>query len=206
MNFLTASLPAQHGFFTRKGGVSTGPYASLNCSFSGADDKANVLRNRALVAQAIGVAPDRLLGAKQVHGTRVVIAENPWPIGAGGEADALVTATPGIALGVITADCAPVLFSSADGNIIGAAHAGWRGALAGVLEATIAAMRAKGARGITAAIGPCIHQASYEVGADLRDSVRARQAKDAVFFIPGQTRLLRRAPGGRWRARQHPAA
>jgi hypothetical protein len=188
MNVLTATLPARHGFFTRNGGVSTGLYASLNCSFSGADEKANILQNRALVARAMGVAPENLLGAKQVHGTRVIIADEPWSIGAGGEADALVTSIPGLALGIITADCAPVLFSNRAGNIIGAAHAGWRGALAGVLEATIAAMRAKGASGITAAIGPCIHQASYEVGADLRDSVLARQAKDGVFFTPGQTR------------------
>jgi YfiH family protein len=109
----------------------------------------------------------------------------PWEIGQGGEADALVTATPGIALSVITADCAPVLFCSAAG-VVGAAHAGWRGAVAGVLEATVEAMRALGANGISAAIGPCIHQESYEVGADLRDAVLACNAQDARFFIEGR--------------------
>ncbi len=184
MNFITSSLPARHRFFTRNGGVSTGPYASLNCSFS-ADDRANVLQNRALVAQAMGITPELLLGVKQVHGVAVVRVDAPWAIGAGGEADALVTATSGIALGIITADCAPVLFSSAAG-VVGAAHAGWRGAVAGVLEATVEAMRELGASGISAAIGPCIHQASYEVGGDLRDAVLARNPQDAKFFIAGR--------------------
>jgi YfiH family protein len=184
MNFLTADLPARHGFFTRQGGVSTGPYASLNCSFSGADDPALVRQNRALVAAAMDVPPENLLGLKQVHGTDVITVESPWPIGNGPPADALVTAIPGLALGVITADCTPVLFAS--DTVVGAAHAGWRGALAGVLEATVAAMRAKGAGGITAAIGPCIHQASYEVTADLRDPVLHRDPADAKFFAPGR--------------------
>ncbi len=186
MNFYAAALPARHGFFTRKGGVSTGPYASLNCSFSGADAPENIRRNRALVAQEMGVAPEHLLGLKQVHGTKVITVTAPWEIGQGPEADALVTAMPGLALGVITADCTPVLFSDARGEIIGAAHAGWRGALAGVLEATIAAMRTLGAETITAAIGPCIHQASYEVSADLRAPVLARDKADVRFFTPGR--------------------
>jgi YfiH family protein len=184
MNILTANLPARHGFFTRQGGVSTGPYASLNCSFSGADDSARVRQNRALVAAAMGVPPENLLGLKQVHGTEVITVESPWPIGNGPAADALVTTIPGLALGVITADCAPVLFAS--NTVIGAAHAGWRGALAGVLEATAAAMRALGASNINAAIGPCIHQPSYEVTADLRTPVLARDPTDEKFFAPGR--------------------
>jgi len=186
LEFLTAALPARHGFFTRNGGVSAGPYASLNCSLSGADARENVLANRALVAAAMDVAPGNLLGAKQVHGVAVRIAEAPWGIGEGGEADALVTAMPGLALGVVTADCAPVLFADAAGKVVGAAHAGWRGALAGVLEATAAAMRALGAGSLDAAIGPCIHRPSYEVGADLRDAVLARDAADERFFADGR--------------------
>jgi YfiH family protein len=131
------------------------------------------------------VAPENLLGLKQVHGVDVVTVTTPWAIGAGPAADAMVSATPGIALGVITADCAPVLIADATGTVIGAAHAGWRGAVAGVLEATVAAMRGLGASRLGAVIGPCIHQESYEVGADLRDAVLARDAGDARFFVDG---------------------
>jgi YfiH family protein len=190
MNVLSAGLPARHGFFTRAGGVSTGPYAALNCSFSGADDPANVSENRARAAAALGIQADRMLGLKQVHGTDVITVHTPWAPGAGPAADAMVTATPGLGLAVITADCGPVLFASADGRIIGAAHAGWRGALTGILEATVAAMQALGAADIQAAIGPCIHQASYEVAADLRGPILARNPADDRFFTPGRP--------GRW--------
>jgi YfiH family protein len=179
---IIAGLPARHGFFTRNGGFSTGPYASLNCRLGGADDRATVLRNRALVAAHFGVAREHLLGVKQTHGTHVITATAPWGLGAGGEADGLVTATPGLALAIVTADCAPVLFSNADATIIGAAHAGWRGAVAGILEATVEAMRKLGTSRITAAIGPCIHQQSYEVAADMRDAVLTRNPADATFF------------------------
>ncbi|HQT40198.1 MAG TPA: peptidoglycan editing factor PgeF [Acidocella sp.] len=182
----TAALPARHGFFTRRGGVSNGPYASLNCSLSGADALTNVLQNRKLVAQTIGIAPENLLGVKQIHGTGVITATTAWPIGHGGEADALVTATPGLAIGIVTADCTPVLFSDTQGSVIGAAHAGWRGAVSGVLEATIAAMQKLGAQTIVAAIGPCIHQRSYEVAADLRDAVLAHNPSAAKFFADGR--------------------
>nr|WP_294507818.1 peptidoglycan editing factor PgeF [uncultured Rhodopila sp.] len=186
---LTADgLPAPHGFFTRRGGVSAGPFASLNCSLSSADDPAAVLENRARAARSLGVDPAGLLGLTQVHGDRVVTVTQPWAPGQGGQADAMVTDRPGIALGIVTADCAPVLFADAGGAIVGAAHAGWRGAVLGVLDATVAAMTALGAspERITAAVGPCIAQASYEVGADLRDAVLARSAADRVFFVPGQ--------------------
>ena len=186
---LTADMmPVPHGFFTRRGGVSTGAFTSLNCSLSSPDDPAAVLENRARVARTLATDPVRLLGLTQVHGTRVVTATVPWAPGQGEKADAMVTDQPGLALGIVTADCAPVLFADADGKIVGAAHAGWRGAVAGVLEATIAAMTALGASPdrITAAVGPCIAQASYEVGPDLRDAVLARSADDSAFFEPGQ--------------------
>jgi YfiH family protein len=185
MKFLTAKLPARHGFFTRNSGVSSGPYASLNCSFSGGDAHDNVVRNRALVAEAMGVVPENLVGMKQVHGIEVIDFDKPWLLNKGPAADAIVCARRDFTVSVITADCAPVLFSNAAGTVVGAAHAGWRGAVAGVLEATVKAMRAKGAGGIRAAIGPCIHQESYEVGADLRDAVLARDAGDARFFVEG---------------------
>jgi len=180
--FLThAGLSLRHGFFTRRGGVSTGAYAALNCGLRGEDDPANVAENRARAARAIGAAPEALRSLRQVHGAAVVEASAPWD--ALPEADAMVTRTPGVALGIITADCAPVLFQDAEAGVIGAAHAGWKGALAGVLAATIAAMEALGAQRarITAAIGPCIAQASYEVRADLRDAVG-----DPRFFAPGR--------------------
>lgn len=186
---LTAdALPAPHGFFTRRGGVSSGPFSSLNCSLSSSDDPAAVLENRARVARSLGVDSAGLVGLTQVHGIGVVTVTTPWAPGQGEKADAMVTERIGVALGIVTADCAPVLFADEGGRIVGAAHAGWRGAVAGVLEATIAAMTALGASadGITAAVGPCITQASYEVGADLRDSVLARSAGDSVFFVPGR--------------------
>ena len=181
-----ATLAAPHGFFTRLGGVSAGPYASLNCSLSGQDSRDAVLENRARAARAIGAEPAALLGLTQVHGIEVVHATRPWAAGDGPPADAMVTDRAGITLGIITADCAPVLFSDPEAGVVGAAHAGWRGAVAGVLEATIAAMRALGAREVSAAIGPCIGQASYEVSADLRDAVLARDPADIRFFAPGR--------------------
>ena len=183
-----AALPARHGFFTRRGGVSEGPYASLNASLSGGDDLARVARNRALVAQALGAAPELLAGVKQVHGTRVITVDEVWQAGQGPEADALVTRRGGVALGVITADCAPVLFHDAAAGVIGAAHAGWRGAVTGVLEATIAAMEALGARAdaMVAVVGPCIGPDSYEVGPELREAVLPTLSDAARFFRPGR--------------------
>jgi polyphenol oxidase len=182
------TLPVPHGFFTRRGGVSSGPYASLNCSLSSQDDREAVLENRARAARSLGADPIRLLGLTQVHGIHVVTATTPWAPGQGEKADAMVTDRPELALGIVTADCAPVLFADADRGIVGAAHAGWRGAVAGVLDATIAAMTALGASAtrITAAVGPCIAQASYEVGPDLRGAVLLRSAADAAYFVPGR--------------------
>ncbi|MES2713042.1 MAG: peptidoglycan editing factor PgeF [Pseudomonadota bacterium] len=183
---VTASgLRAPHGFFTRAGGVSEGGYASLNCSTSGADDPARVAENRGRVAAGLGVAPGALFGVRQVHGLRCAVLDAPWSVAP--EADALATRLPGVAIGVVTADCGPVLFEDAEAGVIAAAHAGWRGAVAGVLEETVAAMIGLGAdrARIVAAVGPCIGQASYEVAADLRGAVLARDAEDARFFADG---------------------
>jgi YfiH family protein len=186
-SLIDPGLRVPHGFFTRAGGVSEGPFASLNCSLSGADRREAVLENRARAASAIGAAPESLVGLTQVHGVAVAVVEMPWRPGEGPRADAAVTDRAGIALGIVTADCAPVLFADAQAGVIGAAHAGWRGALAGVLEATVAAMARLGAdpARIVACIGPCIGQASYEVGDDLREAVLGRDGADARFFATG---------------------
>ena len=178
-----------HGFFTRAGGVSRGPFESLNCSVSSGDDPVALRENRARVAGAVGVAPACLLGVFQVHGTSCVTVEQPWAAGEGPRADAMVTRVPGLALGIITADCAPVLLADAQAGIVAAVHAGWRGALAGILESTVEAMRGLGAEPerLVAAIGPCIAQAAYEVGEDLRCAVLGVGIVDAApFCAPGR--------------------
>lgn len=190
-----AALPGlSHGFFTRRGGVSTGPYAAPNCSLSSADDRDRVRENRRRAMDALGLGLPALHGLTQVHGVAVAEVDAAgWEEGKGPQADAVVTRRPGIALGIVTADCAPVLLADAAAGVIGAAHAGWRGAVAGVLEATVAAMERLGAARarIRAAIGPCIAQASYEVGPELRDAVLARSEENARFFAPGRRE-------GRW--------
>jgi polyphenol oxidase len=188
-----AALPVSHGFFTRQGGVSEGPYASLNCSLSGQDSRDAVLQNRARAARVIGAHPTALVGLTQVHSAAVARIVDPRPSGAGPRADAMVTDRPGVALGIVTADCAPVLLFEGRAAVIGAVHAGWRGAAAGVIEATIVAMQEIGAdpAWITAAIGPCIAQTSYEVGPDLRDTVLCKSPDAARFFAPGERE-------GRW--------
>jgi YfiH family protein len=185
--FLTAGLPVPHGFFTRRGGVSEGPFASLNCSLSGHDRRENVLENRARAASVLGAEPAGLVGLTQVHGAECVTVDKPWRPGEGPRADAAVTCQPGIALGIVTADCAPVLFADKSAGVVGAAHAGWRGAVAGILESTLAAMVALGAdrARVVASVGPCIAQASYEVGADLRDAVLGQDPATTRFFDPG---------------------
>lgn len=180
------TIPLPHGFFTRAGGVSVGPYASLNCSLSSADDPEAVRQNRSRAAAALGLPPAALVGLTQVHGAAVAEVRTPWN-GERPQADAMVTDRPGLVLGIVTADCAPVLFTDTEAGVVGAAHAGWRGAVAGVLEATLEAMERLGAARsrIVAAVGPCIAQASYEVGSDLRHTVLARHPDDARFFTPG---------------------
>lgn len=181
-----AGLPGiAHGFFGRAGGVSEGLYASLNCGLGSRDRQASVAANRARAAAAIGIAPQNLLTLYQIHSPEVVTVREAWS-GQGPEADGMVTRTPGIALGVLAADCTPILFADAAAGVIGACHAGWKGALAGVAEATVAAMRREGARDIAAAIGPTIRQPSYEVGAEFRDAFTARDAGHARWFAPGK--------------------
>lgn len=173
-----------HGFFTRQGGVSGGLYASLNCGPGSRDDQEHVFANRARVAQFMGVAPERLVTQYQVHGVDVTVAEQPWKWEDSPQADALVTATPGLLLGVLTADCVPVLFADPVARVVGAAHAGWKGASGNIMEATIAAMERLGAsRGsMIAAIGPAIGQASYEVGPEFRERFLVMDPAYAAFF------------------------
>ena len=173
-----------HGFFTRLGGVSDGIYVSLNCGPGSGDDAGNVTENRARVAAMLGATPGHLVTAFQKHTNVAVVAEAPWTRDKAPEADAIVTATPGLAIGVLTADCAPVLFCDPEARVIGAAHAGWRGALSRIVEATVAAMAGLGARParIRAAIGPAISQGAYEVGHDYRDQFLAQEPESEAFF------------------------
>lgn len=184
-----AALPGiRHAFFTREGGVSEGIYAGLNCGFGSADDGDRVERNRARAMASLGLPADALATVHQVHSPTVVEATQAWPRGGAPRADAVVTARPGVAAGILTADCTPVLFADASAGIVAAAHAGWRGALDGVLGATVGAMVARGAvrDRIVAAVGPCIGQPSYEVGAEFRDRFLAVDPAFARFFLAGQ--------------------
>jgi polyphenol oxidase len=178
-----SNLPAAHGFFGRTGGVSRGLYASLNCGLGSDDDAADVAENRRRACAALGASTLNTL--YQIHSPTVVAVDSPWE--SRPQADAMVTKTRGIALGILSADCAPVLFADAKAEVIGAAHAGWKGALSGVIEATVAAMEAHGARrgAIAASIGPCISQTNYEVGDEFRARFMANDAANARFFAPG---------------------
>lgn len=180
------ALPVKHGFFTRRGGASSGVFAGLNCGQGSTDQAEIVTINRARVADAMGVAADHLLGVHQVHSATAITVDGPLPDKP--RADALVTATPGIALSVLTADCQPVLFADPEAGVIGAAHAGWRGALDGVLHATVNAMEALGAdRGnIIAGIGPAISQRAYEVGPEFMESFLDHDPDFARYFINGE--------------------
>jgi polyphenol oxidase len=176
----------RHAFFTREGGVSEGLFASLNCGFGSGDDPTKVARNRAIAADALGLAEDRLVTCYQIHSSTVLTVEAPWRREDAPRADGMVTTRPGIALGVLAADCAPVLFADTEAGVIGAAHGGWRGALTGVMEATIAAMTTLGARAdrIRAGIGPCIAQESYEVGPEFPGRFAEVDADSTSFFVP----------------------
>ena len=190
------AIALRHGFFTRKGGASSGIFAGLNCGPGSSDLSAAVIINRARVAESLGLAHDALVSLNQIHSANVVtLTEVPT---ARLQADAMVTATPGIGLGILTADCQPVLFADAAAKVIGAAHAGWRGARAGVLEATVDAMEALGAkrRNITAVIGPTISQASYAVGPEFYETFTDDEPQASRFFINGQgDRMLFDLPG-----------
>jgi polyphenol oxidase len=188
--------PLCHGFFGRAGGASSGVFSGLNCGYGSSDQKEAISINRARVAEAMGLSPEALCGVHQVHSADVITVTGASPDRP--KADAMVTATPGVALSVLTADCAPVLFADAGAGVIGAAHAGWKGALGGVLEATIEAMEALGAdrAGIAVVIGPTISQRAYEVGPEFLDAFLADDPEAARFFAGGIRRPDAVRPAG----------
>ncbi len=177
----------RHAFFTRAGGVSGDIYASLNCGYGSDDDPANVTANRRRAMARIDLSAGALATTYQVHGTAVQVVEDAGAPDARETADAMVSRAPGIALGILTADCAPVLLADPAAGVVGAAHAGWRGALAGVLEATVAAMERLGAHpcDVVAGVGPCIGQESYQVGAEFRARLVAADAATEAFVDRG---------------------
>jgi YfiH family protein len=181
---LAALTGIRHGFFTRRGGVSEGIYASLNGGLGSQDAAAKVAENRARMATALAVQPERLLTAYQTHSADVITTDAPWNPDTRPRADAIVTRTRGLAIGVTTADCGPVLFADALAGVIGAAHAGWRGALHGVLEAAIEAMEHCGAdrSRVVVALGPMIRQPNYEVGPEFVARFKAVDAANERFF------------------------
>ena len=183
---LSAVPGVRHAFFTREGGVSQGIYASLNAGVGSLDDPAHVAENRRRMAEVMGVAPANFLSLYQVHSPEVVIASEAWDAASRPRADAIVTRTSGIAIGASAADCGPILFADPQARVIGSAHAGWKGALTGVLESTLDAIeRLGGQRGnVVAAIGPLIRQQSYEVGAEFVDLFTQADADHARFFVP----------------------
>jgi polyphenol oxidase len=184
---LLSAIPGlRHAFFTRDGGVSDGVYASLNGGLGSNDDPANIRENRRRMADGVGVATDRFLNVHQIHSPDAIVATSPWEGPLRPKADAIVTRIDGLAIGVTTADCGPILFVDPNARVIGAAHAGWKGALTGIVESTIEAMENLGAErgGIVAAIGPLIRQASYEVGGEFVERFIEADADNAVFFIP----------------------
>lgn len=188
LEIITASAldGIRHGFFTRKGGASSGVYAGLNCG-GGSDDQADaVAMNRARMAAAMGAEPVDIAGVHQVHSPDVVTVTEPQT-GDRPKADGLVTNTPGIVLTVLTADCEPVLFADREAGVVGAAHAGWRGAIEGVLEATVDAMVALGAtrENIHAVIGPTISQPNYEVGPEFMERFMDEDPENGRFFAGG---------------------
>ena len=181
---LSAIAKVRHGFFTREGGHSSGVYASLNCGFGSKDDETAVRKNRELVANRLGVGGDSLLTVWQSHSPDVMMVESAWDVRHPPEADAMVTRRPGIALGVLSADCTPILFADRGGRAVGVAHAGWKGALGGVLEETVAAFEAQDVRAgdLAAAVGPTISQANYEVGPEFFDRFVADDPANARLF------------------------
>jgi polyphenol oxidase len=178
----------RHGFFTRRGGISEGLFGSLNCGFGSGDPAENVSRNRAIALDRLGLPGDRLVTCRQTHSAAIVTVDEPWRREDAPSADGMVARAPGVALGILAADCAPVLLHDPVARVIGAAHAGWRGALGGVIEATVARMAALGAelRHIRAGIGPCIGSSSYEVGPEFPRLFLAEDPAAAAYFAPAQ--------------------
>jgi YfiH family protein len=183
---LAAPGVVRHGFLGRRGGVSNGLYESLNCGYGSDDDAPAVRENRAQAAAAFGRSADDLCTAHQVHGDVAIRVETAWPHGEAPRADGLVSNTPGVVLGILTADCAPVLLADGDNRVIGAFHAGWRGALGGIVESSVRAMLALGANvsAIRAVIGPCIGPNSYEVGAEFPAPFLAHDPAAELYFRP----------------------
>jgi hypothetical protein len=184
---LLSAIPGlRHAFFTREGGVSGGIYESLNGGIGSNDDPADVAENRRRMAAQMGVMPEHFLSVHQTHSPDVVVATGPWQGASRPRADAIVTRTEGLAIGVTTADCGPILLADPNARVIGAAHAGWKGALTGIVESTVEAMETLGAErgGIVAAIGPLIRQHSYEVGGEFVERFIEADAENALFFIP----------------------
>jgi polyphenol oxidase len=183
---LLSAIPGlRHAFFTRDGGVSGGIYTSLNGGTGSSDDPGNVAENRRRMAEQIGVTPENFLTVWQTHSPDAVVAAGPWE-GQRPRADAIVTRTEGLAIGATAADCGPILFVDPNARVIGAAHAGWKGALTGVVESTVAAMEKLGAErsGIVAAIGPLIRRHSYEVGGEFVERFLEADAENAMCFLP----------------------
>jgi polyphenol oxidase len=185
-NTLAGTLGISHGFFTRQGGVSSGVLSSLNCGYGASDDPDNVTENRNRAMGLLGCTAADLNTVYQVHSPDVVVADKPWAIDERPKVDAIVTRTPGLAIGIMTADCTPVLFADPQNGVIGGAHAGWKGALGGVLENCVQVMEDNGAdrSSISAAIGPCIHQGSYEVGPEFREAFVNDEETNATYFQP----------------------
>lgn len=183
---LSSIKGVQHGFFTRQGGVSDGIFGSLNTGYGSSDDAACVAENRRRIATRLGVENDRLLTIHQWHSADAVVADQPWNVRKPPEGDAVVTGTPGIAAAINTADCTPVLFASGDGKVVGAAHAGWKGAFGGVLDSAVARMKELGARDIHAVIGPTISQPNYEVGPEFHAQFVERDAASERFFTASE--------------------
>jgi YfiH family protein len=184
---LLSAIPGlRHAFFTREGGVSDGIYASLNGGIGSNDDPARVAENRRRMAEQMGVKPEHFLSMHQTHSPDVVVASGPWQGPSRPRADAIVTRTEGLAIGASAADCGPILLVDPNARVIGAAHAGWKGALTGIVESTVATMEKLGAErsGIVAAIGPLIRQRSYEVGAEFVERFIEADAENALYFIP----------------------
>jgi YfiH family protein len=181
---LSSHSGVRHAFFTRQGGVSEGVYASLNGGLGSSDDPQRVRENRRRMTEQLGLPAEALVSVHQVHSPDAVVVERPWPREARPRADAMVTRVPGLALGVTTADCGPVLFADPEAGVVGAAHAGWKGALTGVLEATLAAMEGLGAqrRRVIAVLGPTISRAAYEVGPEFAAQFAAADGGNRRYF------------------------
>ncbi|MFI4974678.1 MAG: peptidoglycan editing factor PgeF [Caulobacterales bacterium] len=184
---LADAAGVRHAFFTRQGGVSEGVYASLNVGRGSGDDLELVIENRARAAALFGRAETDLATAYQMHSPRAVVAEAAWPAGGAPQADAVATLRPGLICGALAADCAPVLIADPRARVVAAVHAGWRGALGGVIKAAVEAMEGLGARrrSMLAAVGPCIGPRSYEVGLEFLQTFEAAAADNARFFAPG---------------------